>query len=329
MTQGWRRVVVTGGAGFLGSYVVERMLARGASVICVDNLVTGRLANLDAVAADARLTVVEADVCEPISVAGRVDAVLHFASPASPPDYLEHPVATLDVGTIGTRRMLELAVAKKARFLMASTSEVYGDPQVHPQPESYWGHVNSIGLRSVYDEAKRASEAYVMAYHRAHGLDVRIARIFNTYGPRMRTDDGRAVPQFVTQALAGVPLTIYGDGSQTRSLCFVDDTVDGLDKLLDSDYQGPMNLGNPNELTMLELAELILRVSRSSSGIERHPLPEDDPHRRCPDVSLARRLLGWQPRVGLEEGLERTIAWWKSWQPELPALPRAAVAAGG
>jgi dTDP-glucose 4,6-dehydratase len=326
VTRGWRKVVVTGGAGFLGSHLVDRMLQRGAEVVCVDNLVTGRLTNLAHLAADSRLEIRQTDVSEPLTIGGSVDAVLHFASPASPPDYMQHPVATLDVGTIGTRRMLDLAVQKGARFLMASTSEVYGDPQVHPQPESYWGNVNSIGMRSVYDEAKRASEAYVMAYHRAHNLDVRIARIFNTYGPRMRTDDGRAVPQFVTQALAGIPFTMYGDGSQTRSLCYVDDMVEGLERLLGSDYIMPVNLGNPHEINMLELAGVIQRACGSDNEIEWHPLPEDDPQRRCPDVTLAKELLDWEPKVTLEEGLRRTILWWRSWQPELPALPPAAVA---
>jgi dTDP-glucose 4,6-dehydratase len=328
VARGWRKVVVTGGAGFLGSHIVDRMLQRGAAVVCVDNLVTGRLTNLEHVEDDPRLEIREANVSEPITIDGPVDAVLHFASPASPPDYLQHPVATLDVGTIGTRRMLDLAVEKGARFLMASTSEVYGDPQVHPQPESYWGHVNPVGMRSVYDEAKRASEAYVMAYHRTHDLDVRIARIFNTYGPRMRTDDGRAVPQFVTQALADLPFTVYGDGSQTRSLCYVDDMVEGLERLLNSDYIMPVNLGNPHEINMLELVEFIRRACDSHSSIEWHPLPQDDPQRRCPDITLAKELLGWQPAVGLEEGLRRTITWWRSWQPELPALPTAAAATG-
>jgi dTDP-glucose 4,6-dehydratase len=304
------------------------MLARGTEVICIDNLVTGRLSNLAQMPNRSRLTVRRANVSDPLSIDGPVDAVLHFASPASPPDYLEHPVLTLDVGTIGTKRMLELALEKGARFLMASTSEVYGDPEEHPQKETYWGHVNSIGMRSVYDEAKRASEAYVMAYHRAHGLDVRIARIFNTYGPRMRTDDGRAVPQFVTQALAETPFTVYGDGLQTRSLCYVDDTIEGIGRLLDSNYDLPVNIGNPHEVSMLELAHVIAEVCGADKGIELHPLPEDDPKRRCPDISVARRELGWEPAVSLEDGLRATVAWLRNWEPELPAMPVASAATG-
>lgn len=327
MARDWRRVVVTGGAGFLGSHVVDRMLQRGASVICVDNLVTGRLANLEQVASNPRLVIRRANVSDHVTIDGPVDAVLHLASPASPPDYLEHPVMTLDVGTIGTKRMLELAVEKGARFLVASTSEVYGDPQEHPQRESYWGHVNSIGVRSVYDEAKRASEAYVMAYHRTHGLDVRIARIFNTYGPRMRTDDGRAVPQFITQGLARVPFTVYGDGSQTRSLCYVDDLLDGLESLLDSDYRLPVNLGNPHEINMLELSRAVAEVCGVEHRVEFYPLPQDDPKRRCPDVTIARTVLRWEPKVSLEDGLRRTVRWLRSWEPELPAMPTASLVA--
>jgi dTDP-glucose 4,6-dehydratase len=328
VTRDWQRVVVTGGAGFLGSHIVERMLRRGVDVVCVDNLVTGRLVNLREVVPIARLTLRKANVSDPIEIHGRVDAVLHFASPASPLDYLEHPVLTLDVGTIGTKRMLELALEKGARFLMASTSEVYGDPQEHPQKESYWGYVNSIGMRSVYDEAKRASEAYVMAYHRAHGLEVRIARIFNTYGPRMRTDDGRAVPQFITQALAGVPFTIYGDGRQTRSLCYVDDLLDGVERLLDADYDLPVNLGNPREVSVLELARLVARACDTEYRLEFHPLPEDDPKRRCPDIAVARSELGWEPKVSLEEGLRRTVEWLRHWEPDLPALPYLSAVTG-
>jgi dTDP-glucose 4,6-dehydratase len=244
-------------------------------------------------------------------VAGPVDAVFHLASPASPVDYQRYAVATLDVGTIGTRRALEFARDNRARFLLASTSEVYGDPHVHPQSETYWGNVNPVGPRSMYDESKRAAEAYVMAFHRSLGVDTRIARIFNTYGPRMRNDDGRAVPQFITQALSGAPLTVYGDGSQTRSLCYVDDLVEGLIRLADSDYREPVNLGNPHELTMSELAEIIRRACDSVSPVEMRPLPVDDPRRRCPDISRAEAILGWHPTVSLQAGLERTVTWWR------------------
>jgi dTDP-glucose 4,6-dehydratase len=305
------RTLVTGGAGFVGSHLIDRLLARGDEVICIDNFVTGRPENLAHVDGDVRSTLIEHDVTAPLGIAGGIDAVLHFASPASPVDYAAHPIATLEAGTVGTHQALRLALEKGARFLMASTSEVYGDPLEHPQRESYWGHVNPVGPRSVYDEAKRAAEAYVMAYHRAHGLDTRIARIFNTYGPRMRRDDGRAVPQFVTQALGGENVTVYGDGSQTRSLCYVDDLTNGLLLLLDSDYVMPVNLGNPHEITIHHLAELVITLCGSNSRIELHELPEDDPRRRCPDISTARSVLGWAPSVALEDGLSRTIAWWR------------------
>ncbi len=307
-----RRVVVTGGAGFLGSHLVDRFLARGAAVVCVDNMVTGRAANLAHVSGDALLERVEADLSQELRIDGHVDAVLHFASPASPPDYLRHPLETLDVGTAGTVRALRLAEDSGARFMLASTSEVYGDPLVHPQSEDYWGNVNPVGPRSVYDEAKRCAEAYTMAFHTSRGLDTRIARIFNTYGPRMRRDDGRAVPQFVTQALRGAPLTVYGDGTQTRSLCYVEDLVDGLMRLLESDHPGPVNLGNPREITVLELAQNVKELCASGSEIEFQPLPVDDPRRRRPDISLARGVLGWEPAVELEDGLRRTIEWWRT-----------------
>lgn len=281
-------------------------------VVCIDSMITGRRENLAHLEADPGFSLIEHDVTASWDVQGPVDAVLHLASPASPVDYQRHPVATFDVGTIGTRRALELAREKRARFLIASTSEVYGDPLVHPQVETYWGNVNPVGPRSMYDEFKRAAEAYVMAFHRSLGVDTRIARIFNTYGPRMRSDDGRAVPQFITQALRGEPMTVYGDGSQTRSLCYVDDLVDGLIRLLDSDYPEPVNLGNPNELTMQELAEIVRRVCDSASTIEMRPLPVDDPRRRCPDISRAETILGWRPNVSLQTGLERTVAWWRS-----------------
>jgi dTDP-glucose 4,6-dehydratase len=311
LSSNWHRILITGGAGFLGSHLVERFLARGAEVICVDNLMTGRLSNVDHLKDHERLTTVFADVIQPVDIEGHLDAVLHFAALASPADYLRHPLAALDVGTLGTRASLRLADEKKARFLLASTSEVYGDPLVHPQPESYWGNVNPVGPRSVYDEAKRAAEAYTMSYHQVHGVDTRIARIFNTFGPRMRHDDGRAVPQFVGQALAGEPLTVYGDGSQTRSLCYVDDLIDGLERLLDSNHTEPVNIGNPNEITVLELAEMIRRLCGSDSSVEFQPLPVDDPRQRCPDIATARAVLGWQPNVSLAEGLGRTIDWWR------------------
>ena len=306
-----RRAVVTGGAGFVGSHLIDRLRRDGVQVVCIDNMLTGRPENLTHLAADPGFQLIERDVTVPWDVDGSIDAVLHLASPASPVDYQRHPVATLDVGTIGTRRALEFAREKRARFLIASTSEVYGDPLVHPQVETYWGNVNPVGPRSMYDESKRAAEAYVMAFHRSLGVDTRIARIFNTYGPRMRNDDGRAVPQFITQALSGEPLTVYGDGSQTRSLCYVDDLVDGLIRLLDSDYHEPVNLGNPNEMTMRELAEVIRRVCASDSAIEMRPLPVDDPRRRCPDISRAETILGWRPTVPLQAGLEQTVAWWR------------------
>ena len=312
MTPPARRAIVTGGAGFVGSHLIDRLRRDGVQVVCIDSMITGRRENLAHLEADPGFQLIERDVTVPWDVDGAVDAVWQLASPASPVDYQRHPVATLDVGTIGTRRALEFAREKQARFLLASTSEVYGDPDVHPQVETYWGNVNPVGPRSMYDESKRAGEAYVMAFRRSLNVDTRIARIFNTYGPRMRSDDGRAVPQFITQALSGEPLTVYGDGSQTRSLCYVDDLVDGLVRLLESDYQEPVNLGNPNELTMRELAELIRRACGSASAIETRPLPVDDPRRRCPVISRAETILGWRPTVSLQTGLERTVAWWRT-----------------
>jgi dTDP-glucose 4,6-dehydratase len=312
MTWAPSRVVVTGGAGFLGSHLVDRFLADGAEVIGVDNLITGRRSNVSHLAGDSRFTLRTDDVSGVWSVDGPVDAVLHFASLASPPDYLSHPIETLEVGTIGTTNALRLAEEKGARFLLASTSEVYGDPDVHPQPETYWGNVNPVGPRSCYDESKRASEAFTRAFAGARGVDVRIARIFNTFGPRMRAEDGRAVPQFVTQALAGEPITVYGDGSQTRSLCYVDDLIEGLIRLLHSEYRLPVNLGNPREVTMLELAEMVRDLCGSRSVIESRPLPVDDPKRRCPDVTVAVRELVWQAVVPLEDALTRTIDWWRA-----------------
>jgi dTDP-glucose 4,6-dehydratase len=302
------RIVVTGGAGFLGSNLCDALLARGDEVVAVDNLITGSATNIEHLADHERFRFSRHDVTAPIAVPGPVDAVMHLASPASPVDYLELPIETLEVGSLGTRNALGLARAKGARFFLASTSEVYGDPAVHPQPETYWGHVNPIGPRSVYDEAKRFGEAITMAYHRAHGLEVRIVRIFNTYGPRMRANDGRVVSNFIVQALTGEPLTIYGDGSQTRSFCFVDDEVRGFLALLDGDHTGPINIGNDGEFTMLELAEVVLQVTGSSSPIEFRPLPVDDPRQRRPDLTLARTLLGWQPEIDLREGVARTVA---------------------
>jgi dTDP-glucose 4,6-dehydratase len=304
-----RRVVVTGGAGFLGSHLCEALLARGDSVVAIDNLVTGNVTNIEPLFGRPGFTFVQHDVSAYVWVPGDVGAVLHFASPASPVDYLEIPIQTLKVGSLGTHNCLGLAKAKGARFLLASTSEVYGDPKVHPQPESYWGHVNPVGPRGVYDEAKRFAEAMTMAYHRYHGLDVRIVRIFNTYGPRLRRDDGRVISNFLSQALEGKPLTIYGDGSQTRSFCYVDDEVRGILALLDSDVSGPVNIGNPGEFNMRELAEMVLEVVGTGSELVWEPLPVDDPTQRKPDITLARERLGWEPQVALREGLERTAAW--------------------
>jgi dTDP-glucose 4,6-dehydratase len=304
-----RRVVVTGGAGFLGSHLCDGLLAGGDEVVAIDNLSTGKLANVEHLFGHDGFTFVRHDVSTYVWVPGTVDAVLHFASPASPRDYLELPIPTLKVGSLGTHNTLGLAKDKGARYLLASTSEVYGDPQVHPQPETYWGHVNPVGPRGVYDEAKRFAEAMTMAYHRAHGIDVRIARIFNTYGPRLRPGDGRVVSNFLVQALRGEPLTVYGEGKQSRSFCYVEDEVRGLLALLDADYVGPVNVGNPEEHTVAELAGIILEVTGSSSPLVFDPLPVDDPAQRRPDLTLARRLLGWEPTVELRDGLARTSTW--------------------
>ncbi|HSH60871.1 MAG TPA: UDP-glucuronic acid decarboxylase family protein [Acidimicrobiales bacterium] len=303
------RVVVTGAAGFLGSHLCERLVGRGDDVVGIDNLLTGRIDNLSRLFGHERFAFQHHNVSSYVHVPGPVDAVLHFASPASPKDYLELPIQTLKVGSLGTHNLLGLAKDKQARFLLASTSEVYGDPEVHPQPEEYWGHVNPVGPRGVYDEAKRFAEAITMAYHRFHGVDVRIVRIFNTFGPRLRPADGRVVSNFLVQALTGKPITIYGDGSQTRSFCYVDDEVDGILALLGSDHVGPVNVGNPDEFTVAELARLVVEVTGSSSEVVHEALPVDDPARRRPDISLARRLFGWEPRVPLREGLERTAQW--------------------
>jgi len=304
--------VVTGGAGFLGSWVCERLLERDFDVVCVDNFSTGTPTNLRHLFDRPDLEMVEQDVSAQLSVDGPVDWVLHLASPASPVHYLRMPIETLKVGSLGTMNALDLARRNDARFVLASTSEVYGDPLVHPQPEHYWGNVNPIGPRGVYDEAKRFSEALTTAYRATHNLDTGIVRIFNTYGPRMRPDDGRAIPTFMGQALRGEPITVAGDGNQTRSICFVDDTVEGILAMANSSHAGPINLGNPDEMTMLELAERIRRLTASSSSIEFVDLPTDDPRVRCPDASLARELLGWTPRVSSDEGLERTLEWFST-----------------
>ena len=306
------RIVVTGGAGFLGSHLTDALLARGDDVVVIDNLVTGSTRNIEQNFGHGRFTFVRHDVSQHIWVPGEVDAVLHFASPASPIDYLELPIQTLKVGSLGTHNALGLARAKGSRFLLASTSEVYGDPAVHPQPETYWGNVNPIGPRGVYDEAKRFAEAITLAYHRAHALDVRIVRIFNTYGPRMRARDGRVVSNFIVQALRGEPITIYGDGTQTRSFCYVDDEVRGFLALLDGEHTGPINVGNDGEFTMLELAQVVLEVTGSSSPIEHRGLPVDDPKQRRPDLTLARGLLGWEPTIALRDGVARTADYFRT-----------------
>ncbi len=305
------RILITGGAGFLGSHLCDLFLVQGHEVIAMDNLITGSTENIAHLAGEGRFHFIKQDVTEYIYLEGPLDAILHFASPASPNDYLEFPIQTLKVGALGTHKTLGLARAKGACYLLASTSEVYGDPLEHPQSESYWGNVNPIGPRGVYDEAKRFAEALTMAYHRYHGLDSRIARIFNTYGPRMRLDDGRVVPNFLGQALRGEPLTIYGDGSQTRSFCYISDMIEGLERLLLSQVAEPVNLGNPREVSILELAHLVNEMTGNEAGVTNEPLPQDDPRVRRPDITKAKELLGWEPKVGLEEGLRTTIAWFK------------------
>jgi len=302
------RVLVTGGAGFIGSHLCDFLLEKGCEVVCMDNLLTGSLDNIAHIQ-DPRFVFVEYDVTNFISIKGGIDYVLHFASPASPIDYLELPIQTLKVGSLGTHRALGLAKARHAKFLLASTSEVYGDPLVHPQREDYWGNVNPVGPRGVYDEAKRFAEAMTMAYHRVHGLDTRIVRIFNTYGSRMRLTDGRAVPTFVRQALRNEPLTVFGDGSQTRSFTYVSDLVEGIWRLMQAPVNDPVNIGNPREMTLLELAKQVIRAAGSTSEIVFGPLPTDDPKVRQPDIGRARRLLGWEPAVELDEGLARTLEW--------------------
>ena len=305
------RIVVSGAAGFIASHMCDRLLAEGHTVVGLDNFLTGSGRNLAHLASQPCFSFRRQDVTREFTVEGPVDCVLHMASPASPKDYMEHPIETLDVGSLGTRRTLDLALEKGARYLLTSTSECYGDPLVHPQVETYWGNVNPVGPRSCYDESKRFAEALTMAYHRAHGLRTNIARIFNTYGPRMKLDDGRVVPAFLDQALRGLPLTIFGDGSQTRSFCYVSDLVDGLFRLMGSDERYPVNLGNPCEMTIREFAERIRRLTGSRSELSSEPLPEDDPRQRQPDITKARTLLGWEPRVDLDEGLAKTVEYFQ------------------
>ena len=305
------RIFVTGGAGFIGSHVIDALIGRGHEVTCLDNLITGSPSNLAHLNSERRFELVEQDVTKQIQVPGQVDYVLHFASPASPVDYLKFPIQTLKVGSLGTHNALGVAKAKGARFLLASTSEVYGDPLVSPQNETYWGNVNPIGPRGVYDEAKRFAEALTLAYHRTHQIDTKIVRIFNTYGPRMRKEDGRAIPNFINQALKGDPITVYGDGSQTRSFCFISDLVEGLMRLMESSLNEPVNLGNPQEMSVMALAEKIIQLTGSKSKIQGKPLPTDDPKQRCPDITLAKRKLQWTPQVSLEEGLMKTVNYFR------------------
>ena len=306
-----KTVLITGGAGFIGSHLCELFLAKGYRVVCMDNLITGKIENIKNHLKNSNFKFINHDVSEYISLKGRVDYILHFASPASPIDYLKYPIPTLKVGSLGTHNALGLAMAKGARFLLASTSEVYGDPLVNPQPERYWGNVNPVGPRGVYDEAKRFAEAMTMAYHRYHKLDTRIVRIFNTYGPRMRENDGRAIPNFISQALKDKPITMYGSGAQTRSFCYISDLVGGLYKLLISKEYEPVNIGNPNEMSLSKLAKLIIKLTDSKSKIIHRELPVDDPKVRCPDISKARRSLIWSPVVGIEEGLKNTISFFR------------------
>ena len=305
------RTLITGGAGFIGSHLCERFLEMGHIVICVDNLITGALSNIEHLRTNDRFAFIRHDISHPLEMDGPIDIILHFASPASPVDYLQFPIQTLKVGSLGTHNALGLAKLKNARYLLASTSEVYGDPEVHPQREDYWGNVNCVGVRGCYDESKRFAEAMTMAYHRFHGVDTRIIRIFNTYGPRMRLDDGRVLPNFMGQALRGEPLTVYGDGSQTRSFCYVDDLVEGIARLILKTFHDPVNLGNPDEVTILDFAHEILKLSGSNSAFDYRPLPQDDPKLRKPDIGRARELLGWEPKVDRHEGLERTLAYFQ------------------
>ena len=306
------RTLITGGAGFLGSHLCDYLIEKGHEVICIDNLSTGNMENISHLLGKKRFSFIQYDVTNYLHVDGELHNILHFASPASPIDYLRMPIQTLKVGSLGTHKALGLALSKKARFLLASTSECYGDPLVHPQTEDYWGNVNPVGPRGVYDEAKRFAESMTMAYHRYHGVETRIVRIFNTYGPRMRLEDGRALPAFMGQGLRGEDLTVFGDGTQTRSFCYVDDLVEGICRLLSSGEVYPVNVGNPDEITLLELAHRILEVTGSKSRIVYRPLPEDDPKVRRPDIGKARRLLGWEPRVSLDEGLQRVLPYFRS-----------------
>ena len=316
------RVLITGAAGFLGSHLADRFLAEGYEVVGVDNFITGSPENIAGLQEKDGFSFLRRDISLPLYVHGDLDGVLHFASPASPVDYLELPIQTLKVGSLGTHNMLGLCLAKSARFLLASTSEVYGDPEVHPQPEEYWGNVNPVGLRGVYDEAKRFSEALTMAYHRYHGVETRIVRIFNTYGSRMRPADGRVVSNFIVQALRNEPLTIYGDGSQTRSFCYVEDEVDGIFRLFNSDRSDPTNIGNPDEFTIAGLAELVIEETGSESSIESRPLPEDDPKVRRPDITVAREVLGWEATISLQEGLRRTVPYFRELVESVDARAR-------
>ena len=305
------RTLITGGAGFLGSHLCDRLLAEGHEVLCVDNFITGRPANIKHLQKNPKFRIIVHDASEPLFVDGLVDNVMHFASPASPVDYVKSPIQTLKIGSLGTHVALGIATAHGARFLLASTSEVYGDPEVHPQTEDYWGHVNPVGERSMYDEAKRFAEAMTMAYHREHKVNTHIVRIFNTYGPRMRLDDGRVLPNFVGQALRGEPITVYGEGQQTRSFCYCTDLVDGIYKLLMSDYHMPVNIGNPSEITIMQFAEEILKATKSASKIIYKPLPPDDPKQRKPNIELARKLLRWEPKIDRAEGLKMTLEYFK------------------
>jgi dTDP-glucose 4,6-dehydratase len=305
------RILITGGAGFIGSHLCERLLREGHRIICLDSLITGQMKNIEPLLKNSKFKFIRHDVTKYIDIDDKIDYVLHFASPASPLDYLQFPIQTLKVGSLGTHNALGVAKAKGAKFLLASTSEVYGDPFLHPQPESYWGNVNPVGVRGCYDEAKRFAEAITMAYHRVHKIDTRIVRIFNTYGERMRRQDGRVIPNFIEQALRGRPLTVYGRGTQTRSFCYVDDLIDGIVKLMYSKYNLPLNLGNPDEMTMIELARLIIKITDSKSKIEFRSLPQDDPKQRRPDITAVKKLLNWKPAVRLEDGLKRTIEWFR------------------
>jgi dTDP-glucose 4,6-dehydratase len=305
------RSLITGGAGFLGSHLCDRLIAEGHEVICIDNLITGDISNIEHLAGNQRFRFIHHDLTEYIFVDGEIDWVFHFASPASPIDYLKYPIQTLKVGSLGTHKALGFAKAKNARFLLASTSETYGDPLVHPQTEEYWGNVNPVGPRGVYDEAKRFAEAMTMAYHRTHGLDTRIVRIFNTYGDRMRVQDGRAIPAFMSQALRNEDITVFGDGSQTRSVCYVSDLIEGIFRLMNSDYHLPMNIGNPDEVTILQLAKEIIEITGSKSKIVFQKLPQDDPKVRQPDITKAKTILGWEPKVPRVEGLQRTLEYFK------------------